>query len=155
MTGLAQENTTKIKAEHTRLGSLDSKLKVASKDQKTEEAEVDKLVDLVASKTSWLMVVDEVHNAMLDGMWLTSFKPVVEGGVATGVSISGEIFVDKAREIVGNGDATILEVFTARLIERPEFTDKTVIKEQPLPVTGDYTYKFRIYVALQKPIKVR
>jgi hypothetical protein len=155
MTILSKDNTAGIKAEQSRLESLDGKLKVALKAQKTEETEVDKLVNLVASKTSWLMVVDGVHNAMLDGMWLTSFKPKLdEHGVATGVDIIGEIFVDKAKE-VAKGDATVLEVFTTRLKENPEFTDKTEIKEQPLPVAGDYTYKFRIYVALQNPIKVR
>ncbi|MDA3799642.1 MAG: type IV pilus assembly protein PilM [Kiritimatiellae bacterium] len=154
MTVLAKDNTINIENEKLRLESLDKKLRDAVRAQKAEEKEVGKLVDLVASKTSWLLVLDGVHNAMLEGMWLTSFKPVVNNGMAAGVEIEGEIFEDKARAIV-KGDTTVLEVFTTRLKEFPGFTDGTAIKEQPPLVAGDYTHKFKIYVALQTPIRIR
>jgi type IV pilus assembly protein PilM len=155
MTALANENITKVESEQRRLERLESELKDAKNTQQQEEKEVGKLVDLVASKTSWLTVINGVHDAMFEGMWLTSFKPVVEQGYAQGVSISGEIFVDKAKEVT-KGDTTILEMFTTRLSETPEFEDqKTKITAQTPFVAGDYTYKFKIYVAFENPIKVR
>lgn len=155
MTGLAKENITKIQSEQRRLEKLESELKDAKNTQKTEEKEVGKLVDLVASKTSWLLVVEGIHSAMYEGMWLTSFQPKIEKGYAQGVSIGGEIFVDMARKIA-KGDTTILEMFTTRLSENPEFADKeTKITAQTPFVAGDYTYKFKIYVAFENPIKVR
>ncbi len=155
MAGLASENITKVEAEQRRLERLESELKDAKKIQQKEEKEVGKLVNLVASKTSWLLVIEGIHSAMYEGMWLTSFQPVVEKGYAQGVSISGEIFVDMAKKIA-TGEATILEMFTIRLRENPEFEDqKTTITAQTPFVAGDYTYKFKIYVAFKNPIKVR
>ena len=116
--------------------------------------EIGQLADLVNRRTQWARVLEAVQSCMLDGMWLTSFAPVVDEGRVSSVIVEGMGFVDRL-EAQESGEETAVELFRNGLRASEAFTDGTSIKQAPPLDAGAYSQKFTMLVELSSPIKLK
>ena len=123
-------------------GSLDNVM--ASKGE--EEKRVGRVVSFVSQRSSWLHILDEIHDSMLPGMWLVSFSPKEDGGVIKYIEIRGKGFTDEVK------DGSAVEALRDKLIASPYFTTKTKIKRIPGVRPGDYVLEFTMWVYLEAPV---
>jgi Tfp pilus assembly protein PilN len=130
---------------------VDADLKVAQSAQEEIQWRHDELVDLVNRRGTWTKWLSAIHESLIEGMWLTSLKPVMLGGKLVGVEITGRGFMDKLR-LQASGDVTGVEVFWNRL-RAVEFFDKdaTEIIHLPPPNVGAYARDFTIRIMATQP----
>jgi len=113
------------------------------------QAKADTLASVVRLRTAWLDMLEAVRGAMLDGMWLTGWDPVIENGKITAVSISARGFLDQLKDMA---DATATEQFAARLGQLECFTEETKITFEPVVGSDDFAREFTIQAPLSEPI---
>lgn len=119
-------------------------------------ARVDTIVDVVSSRTQWLEVLAALHRCMLEGMWITGVKPVLDsnGSRVKSLKVEGKGFVDKLRE-ADRRDTTSIEVFRDNLRGSGYFGAATKIDAEPPPPPGAYLREFKMDVVLAEPIIVK
>ena len=143
-TSLAEQTrTTEERVSDLRVHS--KKMDEAKKEKAAEGARVGRVVDFVSQRTEWLRRLETINANLLDGMWLTSFRPVIEDDVVTGIEIQGRGFTDKIP------DGSFVEAFRDKLRAAPGFSDKTQITRLPGPRAGDYVLEFAMLLALEPP----
>ncbi len=113
------------------------------------QSKANELATVVRMRTAWLDMLDAVRGAMLDGMWLTGWEPVIEGGKITAVSISARGFLDQLKD---QADATATEQFAARLGQLACFTEETKITFEPVVGSDDFAREFTVQAPLSDPI---
>lgn len=132
------------------------KLRVASREKAAVQAKADEITGVVQSRTRWIEMIEDVRGATLDGMWLTSVKPMEDNmGRVASVEVAGKAFRDRLRHLeeAGAAGGTPIERFRDKLRESDHFTDKTEITWE-LPVVSDaYLREFRVRAVLAKPLK--
>ncbi|MBM4147466.1 MAG: type IV pilus assembly protein PilM [Lentisphaerae bacterium] len=149
---------TRIENIETRISGMASVAGQLGRIQ-SEKAVVDKqmgfLLWLVESRGRWLQVLSALDACLLDGMWLTSVKPVDSGdGAVRRVKVTGVGFADKLKA-AERADATAVEVLVERLKKSPEFGPGVEIKPVPLPAMGASSRDFEVVVDLVVPIVVQ
>ena len=124
--------------------------------RRAAEEETGELVALVNSRTRWIAILESLHAALLDGMWLTHLKPEIDRtGVITRLEVEGRGFEDKLKTFDTPPDSTAIEVFRDRLRESPLFKEEgTDISRNP-PTQADYVRQFAMVIELAEPIRVR
>ncbi|NLB55311.1 MAG: pilus assembly protein PilM, partial [Lentisphaerae bacterium] len=152
---LVDERIDIIKPEVQRLAAVEQQLSRVENDKKLLIDDAETLTALIATKTAWAEVINEIHSRMPDGMWLMTFKP--QQGMLqdrayveayTGIEVRGMIFNDKATE------RTIRDFRDS--LKSSEFfkedANETKITLSPLPGPNDYVREFTIEVGLENPI---
>jgi hypothetical protein len=112
----------------------------------------DDILRLVRQRTQWMRMLDSIHSCMLDGMWLTSLRPVTADGAVSAIEISGKGFTDK---LVNKADLSAIEEFRNRLRKSEHFTENTEIKQEPPVGSEAFAREFVISAALREPIRLR
>lgn len=83
----------------SRISQQDSSLQTAAQERKRAMQEAEVLFNLVKARTYWSKLLTDVHGSLLDGMWITGFRPVSYDGIAvTHLELSGRGFLDKMKE---------------------------------------------------------
>jgi type IV pilus assembly protein PilM len=127
--------------------------KVLAGEKKAQE-KADKILDVVRVRTAWIEIIEDIYSRMPEGMWLSSFKPLVQNvaGVnqITHIEIKGSGFADK---LVDKPEKSAIEDFCDKLRSSPYFTKNTDIKKQP--AGESYVKQFEIWAALKQPLIVR
>jgi len=153
------ELVTEVQGRTGKLRTVNASLQQELDRQTDAEQRVESLVALVNARTRWLETLKGVHDAVLDGMWLRSVKPVLneEKTAIDRVDVAGKGFDDKLKAVEeeSEGDTTAVEVFRNKLREAPQFSDLTDIRSEPPMRIGDYARDFTIRVALEEPIPIR
>jgi type IV pilus assembly protein PilM len=122
--------------------ALDAKKEVKKKD--------DSLATLVADRTVWLSILEAIHGALLEGMWITAVTPVIEKDAVVAIEVSGRGFSDKIAPVDNP-----FEVFRDRLRAAPLFTDKTEIIRMPAVAANAPTREVTMQVVLKNPLSVQ
>jgi hypothetical protein len=137
------------------LSSTTKKIDDAVKKKAASRAKVDKLLHVINRRIRWVEILGSVQSCMLDGMWLTSVKPVeVKEGKTSTIEISGKGFDDKLK-LVATPDQTAAEIFVDRLKECGCFSEETKIKSEMMFRAGDYAREFKIWVVLEDVLELR
>lgn len=148
---------SRVERVEKKIGNLNetSKTLASTAEQKNMSRErVDKLMRVIKCRTRWLEILDSIQSCMLEGMWLTSVKPVeIQGGKTKVVEIEGKGFDDKLR-LVATPDQTAAEIFVKRLKECECFSEETKIKSEMLFRAGDYARQFKIWIVLKDELKI-
>jgi type IV pilus assembly protein PilM len=144
---VVQEAIAKFRTDQTNLAEVSRRKKAAAKRAET-------VLGIVSRRTQWLQVMNAIHGCMLEGMWLTELKPVVddEGGISV-IDISGAGFEDNLRQ-EDKGGTTAIEVFRDKLQASDYFMGRTEITWLP-PHAGKSTRSFSIRIYLETTIASR
>jgi len=167
MSQLTQVRLEKVQQRLTVMGSYETRLKRAEREVGEVEADINTLRALSTGRSEWLGILDEIHQLLPDGMWLTritslrdeartradrsSSSLAREGGESTGpltrIELEGLAWTDKV------GDTGPLITFRDGLRASPLFSDQTTISWSPAPGMGEVTRNYRITVYLEQPIQ--
>jgi hypothetical protein len=110
------------------------------------------LTRLLALRTRWIEMLGAVHGCLLDGMWLKSVTPVVEGGQVVALDISGFGFLDI---LTNTAEATATEQLCNRLKGLGIFAaERTRITREPVVNAEDFAREFTIRAELKEPLRV-
>jgi len=155
MSAALNEQVRLVDSEIAKRQESQRDLAAATRVREAVEKRADSVVDIVALKTQWIEILDAIHGALLDGMWVTSLQPVLgEGDVIAAVEIAGRGFKDKLVSSEPE-NRTAVEVFRDRLRKAVCFAENTEIKRAPAPLTEAYDREFTILAPLKKPIEIR
>ncbi len=164
MSGLAQERLVKVQVKVTELQAVESRLAQAEGQVADVRGKIGKMMNVGIKRTQWLQVLDQINGCLLDGMWLTSIKPVVErklnpdgSPVAEGSPQAAERTAVKTLEVAGAGyndkvkDQNISE-FRDKLRASSLFGPGTEITWLPSMAEDDVMLQFKIRVELKTPM---
>ena len=141
-----------VQKEIDQLAGFKRKLDQASVKRVAVETKANTIADAIDRRTRWIGILEELHTALLDGMWLTAVKPAFDNeGSIVDVNITGKAFVDRMREYDGH-DMTPIEFLTERIRSSPSFTTNSAITAEPPPDARGYFSEFKLRVALARPI---
>jgi len=146
---------TQVESVNGRIERIDlyaRRMKAVRKQEGTAALKVGQMAGVVLLRTQWIQILEAVRSCLVEGMWLMSLRPAVEGGRITAVEISGRGFVDK---LVDSPEASAIEAFRDRLIETAVFSPATSITRLHLVSSGDFARDFTISAALQDPIAAK
>ncbi len=171
MAGRLAERKEKVQAAVTKLENVEALLKPIEAKKEQIKTRPEQLINLVHQRTLWLNILENIHSAMPEGMWLLSLAPLEQSGSAqsagptgrrqpapggaadtahsvgttTHIRIKGMIFMDKAT------DKSIVQ-FRDKLRDSALFTEKTDIEEMPMLKPEDYARQFTVLIELKEPI---
>ena len=118
------------------------------------EDKVKAIADVIDRRSRWIGILEELHTALLDGMWLTQLEPtVISDGFLTDFSITGRAFVDKMKPYQDK-KAEPIEVFRDRVRASSMFTTNTTITKIPPREAKSFAQDFTIRIQLERPIPV-
>ena len=163
MTGLARERLAKVKARLAQLQVEEGRLR----EQEAGVVDVrDKIATLLAlggRRQQWLEVLDQIHGALPEGMWLTAVTPVAAAPAAdpnqpAPPEAAGGLRPVQAVEISGLGyrdkaTSGSIRSFRDKLRESALFGPGTEIIWQPAPGPEEVVIQFRMRVTLAKPLE--
>jgi len=152
MKDMLAERSEKIAKRAKVLVTTDMGMKAAITKRKDIQQKAEIVRDIVAARTKWVEIIENLRDASLDGMWLISVVPVTEKGKVVKVAIAGKGFIDKLPTVAGQ--PTPIEEYRDNLRKSDIFTEKTDITWEAPPVTGAYLREFKIKAILQTPIAV-
>jgi len=163
-----QEQLVEVKQQIQGLKSKDGEIKKALAEQKEAEGDIATLDRIPNARLVWPRYIDEISKVVPEGMWITSFTPLVSeektptagktrnrGGQATETAAKKII---KELQIDGMGykdiikSRSVITEFNNKLIASEIFSDKTKILLTPAPTADDSTRSFRISIDLERPI---
>lgn len=133
------------------LSSLEGDLKRVSQEKETKLETFNALLQVAQTRTQWPAILESIYEEFSEGMWLTSFNPVVSGNLVTGVEFSGRGFVDKLQD---TASISVVEDLKNRLAEKDLFTEQSRIVREPPVLPGVAVREFTIRLALQNPIRI-
>ncbi|MCK5850369.1 MAG: type IV pilus assembly protein PilM [Kiritimatiellae bacterium] len=136
------------------LVTTDMALKSAIDTRKNIQQKAEIIRGIVAKRTQWVEIIENLRDASLDGMWLTSLVPIQENGKVVRVEIAGKGFLDKLPTPTTEGKSTPIEEYRDNLRKSSMFTEKTDITWEAPPGLGAYLREFKIKAILQTPIAV-
>ncbi len=169
---LGEERLQLVQTRVSALQAVEAQLREPEQLIRDAEEKIDQVHALIAEKTRWAEIMDEINGLLPDGVWLTSVVPIRErveadrdepttrrrpgtapdarttatlGDIIT-IEISGLGYTDKipnAQPIYGFRDA---------LRESDFFTETTEIDRLPPVPPNTYVREFRILLQLQEPI---
>jgi type IV pilus assembly protein PilM len=94
--GAYQRLSDLVQGQSNRLSQQDVSLQKVVQQRKRAMQEAEVLFNLVKARGYWSRLVADVNASLLDGMWITHFKPVSQDGLAiTHIELSGRGFLDK------------------------------------------------------------
>ncbi len=146
---IVDRRTQLVKEEIESLADLDAELTAAGKQRGLAEGRLKALAVGVESRTVWLKMLEELHTAMHQGMWLTGVKPGVSSGSIPHLDIEVRAFVDRLSD---TDEGTATELFRDRLRAVEMFTDKTEIVNESTVGAGDHLKTFTVRLHLVNPI---
>ena len=148
---IVDERTDLVKTEIKTLAALNKSLDAAAEARQLSENRLKALARGVESRTVWLRMLEEIHTAMHEGMWLTGVKPGIESGQISYMQIEVRAFVDRLSD---TDEGTATELFRDRLRAVEMFDDKTKIVNESTVGAGDYLKTFTLRLYLVNPIPV-
>jgi len=98
MRSMAEDRLGKVQARIVQLAAPNDRLNELAKQKDVVVAKGRVLSDLIASRTRWLAILNDVHERVVEGMWLTSIEPIAKGdggATTTRLAIQGMGFSDK------------------------------------------------------------
>ena len=157
MANLGRERLQKIQSRVSDLERVEGQLIQAEQQVADVRAKVERVLNLGVERTAWLEVLDQVHECLPDGMWLTSVAPTKPG---TNPETGEPLEAIAAIEIAGMGyrdkipSGSVVRDFRDKLRTMPAFSPETDIIWQPTPAPEDFVIEFRIRLALKEPLNV-
>jgi len=160
LTSLTEARLVQVQDRVQQLSVYDNKLKKAEGQIAEVTERIDSLLETVDQRTAWLEVLDTIHGAIPDGMWLTSLKAIEEtGGISTEaegeetqpggirrIELSGLGWIDKV-----TSTAPII-AFRNNLRASDYFTEESEITWSPAPGPDDHTREYKIVAVLEEPV---
>ncbi len=145
---MGEQRLTMVQSRVAMLEKPNETLGDLAKQKEQLYAKVGELSDLVVARTRWLTIMNELHQRLAPGMWLTSVRMIAGKDEKAGarLEIRGMAFVDE----VSNQAITD---YVAKLKGIGYFTDDLQIKRIK-PVEGtDYATEFTVEIGLNdKPV---
>ena len=153
MKEMTAERIRSVDAMIAELQGVSGQIALVRKEQDAVRARIGTLSDTVGARPRWLEVLNALRACMLDGMWLTSIRPVRGDPAGTRqIEIEGFGFVDKMKEFE-RADATAIEVFRDRLQANALFHRETTrIVAHALPGSNAFVWEFKLLVGLAQPL---
>ena len=98
MRSMAEDRLAKVKARIDQLAVPNDRLNELGKQRDVVLGKAGVLTDLIISRTRWLVILNDIHQRTVEGMWLTAIQPVAKnegGAVSHRLAIQGMGFSDK------------------------------------------------------------
>jgi type IV pilus assembly protein PilM len=143
MRSMAEERLSMVQSRVQALETPNTALSGLASEKEVVYGKVNGLTALIGQRTRWLTMINDLHAHLIEGMWLTSVRPVTEEGKpGTRLVIEGMGFGDKVSH-------QAVTDFAMSLKGTGFFTDDVQIKKIK-PVSGtDYVNEFTINVMLR------
>jgi Tfp pilus assembly protein PilN len=143
MRSMAEERLSMVQSRVQALETPNTALSGLASEKEVVYGKVNGLTALIGQRTRWLTMINDLHAHLIEGMWLTSVRPLTEEGKpGTRLVIEGMGFGDKVSH-------QAVTDFAMSLKGTGFFTDDVQIKKIK-PVSGtDYVNEFTINVMLR------
>ncbi|MEI6563365.1 MAG: type IV pilus assembly protein PilM [bacterium] len=143
MKSMTEARLTKVQARIQELDAPNTTLGQLAKQKEQLYAKVTDLNTLIQGRTRWLTILDDLHQRLVPGMWLTSVRllPVKEGRASVMLEIRGMAFIDEV-----NNPA--IGEYVAKLKGTGYFTDDLEIKRIKPVENTDYATEFTVEIGL-------
>jgi type IV pilus assembly protein PilM len=173
LSDLGDQQLVGVKEAVEQLQRMEDQLEEPERQLEVVGEEIAQVNQLIRERSRWVVLLEEIHRLLPDGVWLTSVEPVreriqVEEDMAQPVSRRGAAAtVERTTEL---GDITSVRItglgytdkvpneqpiqeLNAALRALPMFKDESSIDR--LPATGGrYVREFHILLNLEEPIKL-
>lgn len=150
MKSMAEQRLKMVSSRVAALDSPDRQLSELARQKEQVYAKAAELGDLVAARTKWVMILDELHQYLLPGMWLTAvdFVPAKDDKNPARMELRGMAFSDEV-----NNQA--ITEFVTKLKGTGYFTDDLQMKRIK-PVEGtDYATEFTVNAVLRDKLPAK
>ena len=143
MKTLAEERLVKVQARIVALSAPNDTLSKLAKQKEQLYARAGDLGLVLQTRSRWLTILDELHQRLAPGMWLTSIRilPVKDAKAPAKFEIKGMAFTDEV-----NNQA--ITEFVAKLKGIGYFTDDLQIKRIKPVESTDYATEFSVEIGL-------
>jgi Tfp pilus assembly protein PilN len=134
MTELYASQRVNVEESLANLKTKQNNLNGALKKKEKVKTRTDALKSLLLSRSDWQRRLEAVRKSMMDGLWITEFKPIKNSaGLVEGVRLQGRGWVDKMRVIEESAKARGLKVSAVeelrdRLKDNAIFGENTEVK---------------------------
>jgi type IV pilus assembly protein PilM len=143
MKTLAEERLVKVQARIVALSAPNDTLSKLAKQKEQLYARAGELGLVLQTRSRWLTILDDLHQRLAPGMWLTSIRilPVKDAKAPAKFEIKGMAFTDEV-----NNQA--ITEFVAKLKGIGYFTDDLQIKRIKPVESTDYATEFSVEIGL-------
>lgn len=143
MKSMAEERLDKVQSRIEALSSPNATLGQLAKQKEQLYSRAAELGGLVRDRVKWLTILDDLHERLAPGMWLTSMRvlPAKDENTPQKFEIKGMAFTDE----VNNQDIT---EYVAKLKGVGYFTDDLQIKRIKPVESTDYATEFTVEIGL-------
>jgi type IV pilus assembly protein PilM len=143
MKTLAEERLVKVQARIDALSAPNDTLSKLAKQKEQLYARAGELGLVLQTRSRWLTILDDLHQRLAPGMWLTSIRilPVKDAKAPAKFEIKGMAFTDEV-----NNQA--ITEFVAKLKGIGYFTDDLQIKRIKPVESTDYATEFSVEIGL-------
>jgi len=169
MAHLTRSRLKEVGGRVQELEQVENRLKAHEHDLENHRSHQKKLLELAHGRAHWLGILEQVRDALPEGMSLTAMQPSMdapregeeeepgpgpEGEEASApntiraLEISGFAYRDKSP-----GDTAARE-FRDRLRKAPAFSPETEITWSPVPDPGAFIMEFRMRAVFKEPIRL-
>jgi len=154
MTEVFRTRIENVRIRADSLSTVNAQLVEALGEKSRSRARLDSLVSIVGSRSGWIEIMASLDACLLDGMWITSIRPVESDGKVKQLVIKGLGFADRMRA-AERPDATAAEVLVERIKANAAFSAETSIRPAPAPGADSAIWEFEVLVGLRDSLAVR
>ncbi len=172
LTRLGEDQLEALSGRVEEYAEVESRMLPIERELRRIEERIEDLYELAGTRTRWMEMLDEIHQLMPGGMWLTDVRvvredrapepeaptrrrapardepaPVVTRDLKR-IEISGLGYLDKVESAVP------IRTFRDALRASPYFKDGTEITHLPAPNPNAFVREFRIMLELEDPIRL-
>lgn len=151
---LGQERLDKMRGRVREIEVVKANMDRIEHDIDDVRLKIDKVQNVIQKRTQWQRVLDEIHQLLPEGMWITGIQPVLDeeakgmnGRPTVSVlNLTGMAYLD-----VHN--PTDIRTLRDTLRASDRFTEDTNIQKFPSPRSEDAVMEFQLQVTLAEPLE--
>lgn len=150
MAGMFERQVESVKQETDRIALLDKAIKDQDKGLADAAHKNKSLTDLVAQRTRWVDVFNQIRACMMDGAWIVGLRPVPPAvPYAEVTEIDLDILWFEDQMIKYRGEQPEIEQMRARLVEQPLFAEATKVTRFQISAENPKVREFSIHLVLE------
>jgi type IV pilus assembly protein PilM len=154
MTDVFRTRIENVRTRAASLSAVNAQLLDAVREKNLSRGRLNSLVSTVGSRSRWIEIMSSLDSCLLNGMWITSLRPVEADGSVKQLVVKGYGFADRMHA-AERPDATAAEVLVERLSTNAVFSGETAVRPTPAPGADSAVWEFEVLVGLRDPLTVR
>lgn len=147
---VVSERVDEVKTRIAQFESTQTRLTDVSRERVAARARLESVAAPVVNRGRWLGLLEAVHESMVEGMWITGWKPEVREGTIARIELTVHGFTDRLQD---TDEMTATERFREALRSQAVFAPTTEIVSEMVVGRGNYMRRFVINLVLAEPIE--